>query len=400
MRHQRRAVPSATIRRARWLSAVLLLVLASSACGGPEPRVVESETRIFTLDRVFKSMFGPRDRDRLTLLESEEPEVLWVTAIAAQMVGADGVAPQSPEFFCHSAFSRIPTPPQEAARRELLGRRLGRARKMFTLVQGLLEIRFPEGFGMPVLSNDEFVLTAMAMNPIERPEPVRVGVDSRIEFVREADAPGQMKPLYLVPLVAKVPVATHRAHASHALLHDDDASHALTEGDAPEHHGDGETCLSHDGDEQVAASVDRSSTDIGSPVTVNEAGYEQTGHWHVPPGHHEYRYVVEDLARWMPWDTRAHYISAHLHPFGTSLELVDRTTGETVFRAEAENFPDRVALREITSYSSVEGKPVHRDHEYELIATYDNTTDDDVDSMAVMYLYLADANPAPRLARR
>ncbi len=392
-------MPSSTHHRFILSIAIVAIAFTASGCGSSEPLSVASETKIFTLDRVYKSMFGPRDRDRLKLLETPEPEVLWVTAISSAMVGRDGETPQSPEFFCHGAFSRLNSPEQTAARQALLGRRLGRARKMFTLVQGLLEIRFPEGFGMPVLSNDEFVLTAMAMNPIERPEPVQVGVDSRIEFVRESDAAGEMKPLYLVPLITKVPVLDNRPHDSHGLIHEDATGHALTAGETPEHHGDGETCLSHDGDTEVARSVDRSSTDVGQPLTVSDSGHELTGHWHVPPGHHEYRYEIEDLDRMIPWDTRAHYISAHLHPFGTSLELVDLTTGETVFRSVAENFPDRVALREITHYSSVEGKPIHRDHRYELIATYDNTTDADVDSMAVMYLYLADANPASPLAR-
>lgn len=385
-----RTTPTHAHRTAIFALALATIALPVSGRGEPETHSVTTESQIFALEKVYKSMFGPSDRDRVTLLETAEPELLWVTGIKASMVGGDGVTPQSPEFFCHSGLLRFDTPARAESPGERPGRLTVRGRKMFNLVQGLLEIRFPEGFGMPVSSHDRFVSTVMVMNPLARAEPVEVGVDSRVEFVREAEAPGRMKPLFLVPIVTTVPVAENRPHDAHLLTHAGSGEDALTPGETPEHHhGDGDTCLSHDGDTEVVRSVDRSTTEVGSPLTVSEAGVAQTGHWHVPPGKHVYRHKVEGLDRMIPADTRAHYIAAHLHPFGTSLELVDLTTGETVFRSVAENIPDRIALREITHYSSVEGKPIYRDHEYEIIATYDNTTDEDVDSMAVMYLYLA-----------
>ena len=125
---------------------------------------------------------------------------------------------------------------------------------------------------------------------------------------------------------------------------------------------------------------------------------QETGHWYVPPGRHVYRYKVKNIANSVLFDTRAHYIGAHLHPFGESLELLDLTTGESVFKSVAENLPDRIALDYITHYSSVEGIPIDPDHEYELVAVYNNTTGGDVDSMAVMYMYLEDTN-RPRPAK-
>ena len=89
-------------------------------------------------------------------------------------------------------------------------------------------------------------------------------------------------------------------------------------------------------------------------------------------------------------DSTAHYIAAHLHPYGESLELIDLTTGESVFRATAHNYPDQVAVENITHYSSVEGLPIYHDHDFEIVAVYNNTTSQDVDSMAVMYLYVHD----------
>jgi hypothetical protein len=369
------------MKRASLLLLLGPLSLLGASGDSPVSHVVRSETEIFTMGQVYKSMFGPRDRDFLTLLETDSPEVLWITAIKADMVAADGTTPASPEYFCHSVLSRLPSQPLH--RRLLIGPGLGMNEKIFTLVQGLNEIRFPEGFAMPVLSNDRFVSTVMAMNPLERAEPVRVGVDSRIEYVRESELDREMEPLFLVPLVTKLPLEgqgiNHSSHAGH------DASHENHE------HGDDGSCLSPDAGLETARSVDRTGATPRSPITLSDSGILETGHWYVPPGRHVYRYRLGRLDATIPFDTRAHYIASHLHPYGESLELIDLTTGQSVFKAIASNYPDRVAVQNITHYSSREGIPIYGQHEYEIVAVYDNPTGEDVDSMAVMYLYLHDS---------
>lgn len=139
-----------------------------------------------------------------------------------------------------------------------------------------------------------------------------------------------------------------------------------------------------------ALSVDRTGH-AGSPLSSSETGLEMTGHWYVPPGRHVYRHRLGKLDDKIRFDTRVHFIASHLHPFGESLELIDLTTGESVFKATARNFPGRIAVEEITHYSSSQGLAIQRDHEHEIVAVYNNTTDQDVDSMAVMYLYLHDS---------
>ncbi len=90
----------------------------------------------------------------------------------------------------------------------------------------------------------------------------------------------------------------------------------------------------------------------------------------------------------LQFDTTIHYIAVHLHPFAESLELIDRTTGKQVFKAHAKNRSDKIGLESIDYYENVEGIPISKDHEYELV--YNNTSGEDQDSMAVMYLYLHD----------
>ena len=83
-------------------------------------------------------------------------------------------------------------------------------------------------------------------------------------------------------------------------------------------------------------------------------------------------------------------MAVHLHPFAESLTLKDLTTGQVLFDAKVRGPKGRIGIDSIDHYESVEGLPLFKDHQYELTSVYDNTTDHDVDSMAVMYMYLKD----------
>jgi len=333
---------------------------------------VEFKTKIFTMSEVYKSMFGPEDNERLGLTgaKGERPEIVWITGIRAEMVGADGETPESPEYFCHSNFSMATSQP--ANRKLIFGDHFRQTRKLFTLVQGQAEIRFPTGYGLPVLSNDRFDSHVMVMNPTEREKPVRVGVESRLDFVRDSELEHSMRPLYKIPFVVKVRVDSPEG--------------------VPFQHEGKESCAEGNHPVETVTSVDRSSVNRRSSVSENASGAERSVHWYVPPGRHVYRHRLERIAQKIPYDTTIHYIASHLHPFGESLELIDLTTGESVYKATATNYSDRIAVEEITHYSSPDGLPIYSDHDYELVALYNNPLNHDIDSMAVMYLYLHDTS--------
>jgi hypothetical protein len=90
----------------------------------------------------------------------------------------------------------------------------------------------------------------------------------------------------------------------------------------------------------------------------------------------------------LPYDTRAHVIATHMHPFGEYLELRDLTTGESVYRSDITQMKGQIGLERVTIYSSEEGIPLYKDHEYELVSVYNNTSVVDQDAMAGMSLYL------------
>ena len=114
-----------------------------------------------------------------------------------------------------------------------------------------------------------------------------------------------------------------------------------------------------------------------------------TGHWVVEPGREENHTLVTHILN-LPFDTTVHYVAVHLHPFAESIRLHDLTTGETVFESHADQFLDRIGLSHVESFSSTEGFPLYRTHDYELVSVYNNASRAPQDSMAVLNLYMLD----------
>src|SRR5262245_48869022 len=98
----------------RLLLGGLLVAATAVACSAPKqeakPAVVHDSTshtpgdygdvpvhhreilsRTYHIDKKYKSMFGPDERlDAVKLIDSPEPELLWITGYQATVVGADG----------------------------------------------------------------------------------------------------------------------------------------------------------------------------------------------------------------------------------------------------------------------------------------------------------------------
>ena len=116
-------------------------------------------------------------------------------------------------------------------------------------------------------------------------------------------------------------------------------------------------------------------------------------HWLVPPGRQVLRSDV--VPGVIQSDGLIHFIKIHLHPYGQSVTLVDKETGEEVWKGFAKNHPERAHLLSVDSYSSGDGIPIFKDRAYELITVYDNPTNAPIDAMAVMRLYVHPSISAP-----
>ena len=223
-----------------------------------------------------------------------------------------------------------------------------------------MKVDFPEGFGVPVMSNETFALTTQVLNLNPQDQAFDVRHATTIRFVRDADTPREIQALYQLPLQSLVLLEGH----------------------------DGFPGMGEGGEEGATSCA------VAEPArdrVINDGmGRKFSAHWVVDPGRHEFHTPVSSMMRIPAEQTRVHYIAVHLHPFAESLELRDWTTGETVFKSAARNREDQIGLRHVDSFASAEGIPIYKSHGYELIATYDNTSGEPQDSMAVMFLYAAD----------
>jgi hypothetical protein len=348
--------------------ALAVCVCAAAAGGppglagepGPKAPAVRSArflSKTYHVDRKYKSMLGPMSSEVVYLHEADPPELLWVTGYQSVVVGPDGATPASQEFMCHSNVDL-----NMAIHKRLFGLFRETPNRLFTLSQGQQEIRLPEGFGVPVLSSEPFKITSQVLNLNVEGRAFEVRHRITVDFVRDRDLDRPMKPVFQVSANALV------------LVEGKDGYFNIPEPDPNVH---GSSCAVGE------------SANEGGRIITDDYGRKFSPHWRVKPGRHEYRSNVTKFMR-LPYDSTMHYAAVHLHPLAESLELRDVTAGRTVYLSRARNLEGKLGLDVVGSYSSAEGVPLYKDHQYELVSVYNNTTPEDQDAMAVMFLYVLD----------
>ena len=316
------------------LPAIAAAAILATGCGSstrldrPAPRIRVIETAPLALDRIYPSMTGPSAR---TLVDTSDLD--WVTAFRSEVIDVATGLPMSDEFFCHSQLQ------------------LPDGFRLMLAATGIAEIRFPEGFGMPIgqilrgLPESERAISFLGMilnnhiPDIDRFAQVRATLEYWTD--EEIGSPPRLKKLYRTNLIMAV-----------------EDLEAYTP-------GPGETA----------------KEDVTTHCVLVEG--ERT-HWIVEPGRQLTRKRYRNK---VPVDGTVHYGVVHLHNYGVYMRVSDVTTGETLWQTDVINEANRVQISRIPAYSSTTGFPIRRDHEYEIEVLYDNTTGNDVDAMAMMSLF-------------
>lgn len=317
---------------------------------------------VYRIEEKYRSMLGPYAQQDVYLVESAQPELLWVTGYETEVVNAADGSEISQEFMCHANLDFEPR-----SYMQTFGMQHGVSGRVFTLSQGQQRIDFPDGYGVPLVSSQPLQLTTQVLNlNLEDPD-LQVRHRVTIEFVRDREVPAErpMKPLY-------------QAAVQGLKSLEDQGIHYAVAADVADPMVHGSSC-------GVGMAA------VPEAEAVDPLGRKFTSHWVVEPGREVNHSLVTEFLN-LPFDTTAHYIAVHLHPFAESLELIDRTTGETVFRAKVDGADGRIGIDRVDYLESAEGIPFYKDHQYELVSVYDNTSGEAQDSMAVMYLYLLDKN--------
>lgn len=356
-----------------------LLALATSPLLGVEQQVL---SKIYPIVKKYKSMEGPAGAQTVYLGDRHHPELLWLTSIKTEVVGADGKTLKSPELMCHMNVDIDP-----ARHKALFNLQRNPAARLMTISQGMrvpgggFASYLPEGFGFPIASNEPlYVMTQVLNHNIEHPRNLRVRHRVTFEYLRDRD-------------LTQRPVALFNLPASGMVLMADNPL-ALTPSMQSPAEPHGVSCLVG----MRAPNAAGMNSDY-----VDPQGRHMTGHWVVPPG----KQVNSSDATWfmaLPYDAKLHYAAVHLHPFAQSLTLRDSTTGTDVFKAHAVNPPKRVGLSRVDNFVSLPGVPMYKEHKYELVSVYDNPTSQNADSMASIFMGVSDPefvapSPTDLLAR-
>jgi len=344
------------------LSLPVLFIFGCNEYNGKEDSkssIEKSKTvlsKTYHLDQIYKSMKGPKSTQKVYLLESDRPELLWLTGYKAVMVGEDGETQMPQEFMCHSNLDF-----NVGNHKKLFGWKYNNpTTRLFTLSQGQFEVRFPEGFGFPMMSDEQFSLTTQVLNLNHPDKQFKLRHKISFEYIKDTELKDPLKPLFMISAYGL------------KLLEGKDGYFNVAHASEEQH---GESCL-------IGENADAS-------VLKDRYQRKFAGHWVVKPGREVNNTHATKMLN-VPYDTTIHYIAVHLHPFAESLELKDLTTGKTVFKSDVEWEKGKIGIKKVQYYSSKEGIPIYKDHEYQLISVYNNTTDEDQDSMAVMFLYVLD----------
>ena len=300
----------------------------------PKPRVAVLGTETLPIDQIYHSMQGPFDRVYL-----DPSEFDWMTAVRTDVVEQASQKPLGDEFFCHSQIQLL------------------NGTRLVTMATGADDLRFPKGFAMPMSAivrgqpegQRELSYLGMVLNNHEAEINKQTKVVTTLEYFKDSDFGDRPRPkkLYMTSLLMEVEnLEEYKPGPNEPPISDDVTTHcALVE------------------------------QPLGGKLKL---------HWMVPPGLQKTRKLDKNI---VPIDGTVHFAWAHLHNYGVYMRLTDLTDGKVVFQADVQNEPDRDQIANISHYSSQEGFRIYKDHIYEVEALYNNTTDHDVDAMAMIVLY-------------
>jgi len=170
-------------------------------------------SKSYTIDRLYQSMMGPASHQQnIHLVDNDKRSLLWLTGVRCDLVDSDGKSTASQDFFCHSnlTFATLP----DGSKPEPDGRTACAEGRLFTLVPGRMELSLPEGFGVPVYSDELLDSFTMALNLNHRGQPVKLKFRTCVLFAQNSSAASnEMKPLFRRALYAYEPIDRASPHA-------------------------------------------------------------------------------------------------------------------------------------------------------------------------------------------
>jgi|SRR5690606_37558883 len=306
-------------------------------------------TPTLVIDNVYKSMEGPNVM-RPFQIDATKSELVWLTSFETQAISTNEVDQLSNDYVCHT---NIDFYDGEHFSRWQLDHRIGlQYPRLTSMSNGIESYTFPEGFGFPVFSNENLFLSTQILNHNIKTEPFSIKHKVTLGFTPHTK---EMKPLMSKTVFVMLPY---------------DAKNPFQ----------GPT----DTNPNMCLPVETKNHSY-----INNKGESLSGHWVIFPGEATYNFDITKQLQ-LTEDTAMHHIATHLHPFAETLALRDKTIDSTLFISKAENYSDKIGLKQVSYFSSSEGIKLYKAHNYELVLTTNNTSAVNQDMMASMFVFLYD----------
>ena len=335
------------------------------------------QTAVFTSDElsingIAKSMSGDLSEEKVSVSNWAD-NLIWVKSakVEFELKENPNLSKTSDEFICHAVLDlhqqdslpwKIPTS--------------GTFKRLFTFSQGATSIEFPEGFAMPILESTKLSFGSQVLNLNRTEFNDKARYTLNVEYFKQEPNCTPPKALYqqavFVTKKTGGPAGAHNAPIF----------------------SDKEITFSSDAGVYMDTSFAKCGLRFDSGYNPYEDSFGRTfnGHWTVAKDSLEVLATNVTPMLNLQKDTRIHAIAMHVHPYAHSLTLVDKTTGEELYKGFAHYKNQEYSIiKKLDSYSSPVGIPVYKDHEYQLISTYLNPNRiEDITAMATLFLYLAE----------
>ena len=303
----------------------------------------------FYIDGIYKSMEGPKSSNYIQL--SQDSTLLWLTGFHVKALDSKTKRQVSNDFICHT---NIDFNDVKYFSNFNLNERIGiYYPRLTSLSHGLENFTFPNGYGIPMKGNDLLYITTESLNHNITDANFCIKHEVTVDYTKKNRT---IKPLLSRTAFIMLPYNKSDPYKS-----------PLDPGK--------EYC--------IPVETKNHSYDYGD-------GNVLSGHWIIPIGKNTYHSSIDEQLQ-IKDSLRLHAAAVHVHPFATSLTLLDKTTKTEIFKSKITNHSNKIGLSNINSFSSESGVWMFKNHEYELVLEVNNTTSSNQDMMGSMFLFFYDA---------
>ncbi len=333
-------------------------------------KIVESPPML--IDKIYRSMQGPSAASEIYLDDSffgriksfYQPELIWLTGYSIELFDDKGNK-ISYDFMCHNNLN--------ISVKNILPWKvnsIGTDTRLFTLTEGQTNVELPNGFGIPVMSDQPLRVDFQVLNHNIENANIKVIQRVTIKYRKDKDLSGKMKALFQQSAFITKQITGPKGEYNEEPVNDSAIS-SQNKTNEPK------TCCGN------------TFADEGGNYNPFYDKYkrEYTGHWIIDDSVEVLKTDVTQMLNLLS-DTKAHFFSVHVHPFCESLELIDVTDKKSLYKASTINFTDKIGLENIDSKVDLPGVPILKCHKYQLVSIYKKNSPVKHTAMATMFLYL------------